>query len=452
MQRAASVPVPVSTGPIVFAADLGILPGQDNRAAFNAIPAGTRVQLAAGTYELVTPTDAHLRTVWTMQPGIELVGAGQALTTLRFVGHTGTYDWRGIQGAPGAWIHELTIDTTALVVDVAGEQRHAFRVDGNGSTVPIRIDHVTCRHYAGGDCFQFVGYAPVSPSFLDRRIWNVTLHDLDCTSHRSVVAVHSGLNCYEFYRIVGRAWDQVFDFEGSGDTFDGDIHDCTILVGAGQQSSSGADLNALTRLHFHHNTLELGIQIYWCWDCEFDHNTIVQTIPNNAAVVAVLAGDGLRFHDEKWTRNANMINGPVFSATQHGSVPIRDVLISDSVLTQHMSWTGINCVGVQGFALDHVDVVIDGPGPARIGMNVENVRSGSTIVTVSGDIEVSFSRFVSTVPLYAAVTIGAGVGAVDVHDTVADTATRGLTCGAGAGPVTYTSNDMPAAIYAAVPH
>jgi len=442
------IPVPAPVGPLVPAADLGILPGQDNRAAFNALAAGTRVQLAAGTYELVTPEVATTRTVWTMAPNIELVGAGQGLTTLAFTGHTGAYNWRGIQGAPGAWIHELTIDTTALIVDVAGEQRHAFRVDGDGSTVPIRIDHVTCRHFAGGDCFQFVGYAPVTPTYIDRRIWNVTLHDLDCTSHRSVVAVHSGLNNFDFYRITGRAWDQVFDFEGSGDTFDGEIHDCTILVADGQQSSIGADLNALTRLHFHHNTsIGLGIQVYWCWDCEFDHNVIVQAFPNNAAVVAVLAGERLRFHDETYTREANMIGAPVFSAIQHGSVPIRDLQITDSTLTQRMSWTGINLVGVQGFALEHVELTIDGPAPARIGLNVENLKSGSTVVTVSGDIGVAFSRFTSSVvPFYAPVTVGAGVGPVDVHNTVVVNTTRGMTSGAGSGPLTYYENTMPAPV------
>ena len=428
------------TGSCTPAADLGILPGQDNRAAFAAIPSGTCIQLEAGTYELATPNDAHMRTVWTMAPNVELNGAGQGLTTLSFTGHTGAYDWRGIQGAPGAWLHNLTIDTTALVVDVAGDQRHAMRWDGNGATTPIQIDHVTCRHFAGGDCFQFVGYDNATP---DRRLWNVTIHDVDCTSHRSCIAVHSGLRTFEFYDITGRAWDQVFDFEGSGDIFDGNIHDNTILVADGQQSSIGADLNALTRLRFHHNKMDLGLQVYYCWGCEFDHNVVTQTIPNNAATVSVIAGDGIAFHDETYTRNAGVINGPVFSAVQHGSVPIRNISIRDSLFTQHMSWTGINLVGVQGFALDHSALSIDGQGPARIGLNVENLKSGSTVITQSGDISVAFSRFTSAVAFYAPITVGTGVGAVSVTNTTVVNTTRGMVCGAGAGPVSYSSNVMP---------
>lgn len=427
------------TANCIPAADIGILVGQDNRAAFATIPAGSCVQLGAGTYDLATPNDAHMRTVWTMAPDVELVGAGQALTTLTFSGHTAQYDWRGIQGAPGAWLHGLTIDTTALVVDVPGDQRHAVRWDGNGSTTPIKIEHVTCRHFAGGDCFQFVGYDNATP---DRRLWNVTIHDVDCTSHRSCIAVHSGLHTFELYNIVGRAWDQVFDFEGSGDIFDGNIHDNAVLVSDGQQSSIGADLNALTRLHFHHNKLDLGIQVYYCWDCEIDHNTITQTVPNNAATVSVIAGDGIRFHDENWTRNAGMVNGPVFSAVQHGSVPIRNISIKDSALTQHMSWTGINLVGVQGFALEHSSLLIDGQGPARIGLNVENLKSGSTLVTQSGDISVSYSSFTSAVPFYSPITVGAGVGAVTVRNTTVVNSTRGMVCGTGAGPITYYDNTM----------
>lgn len=424
------------------AADLGILPGQDNRAAFNAIAASSCVQLGAGTYELATPNDAHMRTVWTMAPDVELVGAGQALTTLTFSGHTAQYDWRGIQGAPGAWLHGFTIDTTALVVDVPGDQRHAVRWDGNSSTHPIRIEHVTCRHFAGGDCFQFVGYDPVAPNFIDRRIWNVSIYDVDLTSHRSGIAVHSGLHSAEFSNVTCRAWDQCFDFEGSGDIFDVNIHDSTVLVAEGQQSSIGADLNALTRLHFHHNRLDLGIQVYYCWDCEIDHNTITQTVPNNAATVSVIAGDGIRFHDETWTRNADMVNGPVFSAAQHGSIQIRNISIQDSTLTQHMSWTGLNLVGVQGFALSHSSVAIDGQGPARIGLNVENLKSGSTIVTQSIDVSVSYSKFTSAVPFYAPITVGAGVGAVTVQNTTVVNSTRGMVCGAGAGPITYYDNAM----------
>lgn len=421
------------------AADLGILPGQDNRAAFNAIAASSCVQLGAGTYELATPNDAHMRTVWTMAPDVELVGAGQALTTLTFSGHTAQYDWRGIQGAPGAWIHGLTIDTTALVVDVAGDQRHAVRWDGNGSTHPILVDHVTCKHFAGGDCFQFVGYDNATP---DRRLWNVTIHDVDCTSHRSCIAVHSGLHTFEIYNLVGRAWDQVFDFEGSGDIFDGNIHDNTVLVADGQQSSIGADLNALTRLHFHHNKMDLGIQVYYCWDCEIDHNTITQTVPNNAATVSVIAGDGIYFHDETWKRNANMINGPVFSAVQHGSVPIRRLRFADVVATNDMSWTGLNFVGVQGADLYHVTLSLTGQGPARIGLNVENLKSGSTVLTQSSDISVSYSKFTSAVAFYAPITVGAGVGAVTVQNTTVVNSTRGMVCGAGAGPITYYDNTM----------
>ena len=431
------------TGTCTAAADLGILPGQDNRAAFQAIPANACVQLTAGSYELATPNDAHMRTVWTMQPGVELVGAGQGLTTLAFTGHTAQYDWRGIQGAPGVWLHNLTIDTTALAVDVAGEQRHAVRWDGNGSLDPIKVDHVTCKHFAGGDCFQFVGYAPVAPANIDRRIWYVTIHDVDCTSHRSCIAVHSGLNNFEFYNVVGRAWDQVFDFEGSGDIFDGNIHDNTILVADGQQSSIGADLNALTYLHFHHNRMDLGLQIYYCWTCEFDHNVVTQTVPNNAATVSVIAGDDIWFHDEHYTRNAGMINGPVFSAVQHGSVPIRTLRCTDCVFDQNMSWTGINLVGVQGFVLDHSTVNITGQGPARIGMNVENLKSGTAVISQATDIAVSWSRFTSAVAFYAPITTGPGVGAVTVHDTTVVNSTRGMICGTGTGPITYSDNLMP---------
>lgn len=428
------------------AADLGILPGRDNRAAFAAIPTDSCVQLAAGTYELATIAPTRATTVWTMPPNVQLVGTGPGQTVLSFTGETGIYDWRGIQLAPGAWIHELSLDSTALVAAPGNDQRHMVRMDGNGSTAPVTLDHLTCMHFAGGDCFQFVGYSPAPPTNVDRRIWNVRIHDIEATSHRSVIAVHSGLNNYEFYNIIGRATDQVFDFEGSGDTFDGNIHDNVILLADGQQSSIGADINSLTRLHYHHNTSpQLGMQIYYCWNCEFDHNVIVQAVPNNAATVAVIAADGIWFHDETYVRNAGMINGPVFSATTHGSVPTHNIRITDSELTQHMSWTGVNLVGVQGFTAEHLTYTTDGTGPARIAINAESIISGGVVRVQTSDITVRYSKLTSAAqPFYAAITIGAGVGAVSVLDNTVVNATRGMTCGNGAGPMTYANNVMPA--------
>ncbi len=321
-----------------------------------------------------------------------------------------------------------------------------MRMDGNGSTVPTTIDHVSCAHFAGGDCIQIVGYSPVAPTNIDRRVWNLTIHDVDLNSHRSGIAVHSGLNTFEFYNVSCRAWDQCFDFEGSGDTFDGNIHDNAILAAVGQQSSIGADINALTRLHYHHNRSEsLGMQIYYCWSCEFDHNVITQAVPNNAATVSVLAGDGIWLHDETYTRNAGMINAPVFSATRQGSLPIKGIRLTDSTLTQHMSWTGINLVGVQGFTADHLNYTTDGSGPARIGINAESVISGGVVKTQTSDINVRFSRLTSTAqPFYAAITIGVGVGPVTVTDNTVVNATRGMVCGNGAGPFVYEGNLMPA--------
>lgn len=443
----ASVGISALSAPCVNGADLTppILPGQDSRAAFAAIAADSCVQLAAGRYELVSPAPVltYPTVVWTMPANVQLIGAGSGATILAFTGDLGANAWYGIRLAPGAWIHDLALvdETTATSPN---EQRHMIRMDGSGSTVGVTLDHIACTHFAGGDCVQLVGYAPVAPTFVDRRIWNVTVHDIDCTSHRSCIAVHSGVNSFEFYNVVGRAWDQVFDFEGGGDIFDGNIHDNVIQAATGQQSSIGADINNLTRLHFHHNTMALGYQVFGCATCEFDHNVVTQSVPSNSAVVYVLAGDNVWFHDEAWTRPAAVNNAPVFAAIKHGSAPIQNMRITDSTLTQHMSWTGVNLVGVDGFTLDHSSVSIDGQGPARIGLNVENLKSGQTVVTQSANINVSFSRFVSAVAFYAAITVGAGVGAVSVTDNIVTNATRGMVCGAGSGPFTYESNTMPA--------
>lgn len=430
--------------------------GLDDRAAIQAQCACGLVDLRGrpGRYDVITPAQPRAIAVLTMPPGgCEVVGDGEAVTSIMFGGHTGAIlqDWRGWQVASGAKVHGLAVTSNALVVDNQNEQTHLFRMDGegvrldaNGKQLATTFIHLRCDHLGGGDCLQVACYDPIAPLFIDRRCFALELGYITGTASRSIVAVHSGLHGCNFHHFSASARDQIFDFEGSGGTTDCEIHHNTALVAAIQQSSIFADINNLTRLHFHHNTSAfLGVQIYGCTDCEFDHDVITQAVPNSAAVVAVLAANGLRFHDEIWTRNQTLVNAPVLSIARHGSAVPTDLLFDNVKLYQHASWTGANVVGANGVTFDHVTYVFDGGAPARIALNAEAAISRGVMIYPTTNIVVRDSTFTSAAaPLYAGITIGATVGPVTVTDTTIGNATRSMTCGAGAGPTTYADDTM----------
>lgn len=406
------------------------------------------VKLGPGTYNITTPAVPRSTAVINMPAGSRLEGAGLQ-TYLNFSGDPMGRDWRGIQLGSNTKIRGMVISGAGLT-GLTGEQTHVMRADGPVSG--IEIDHITIDHPVvpgtkRGDCIQFVGYPPTETS-PDKRIRDVQVHHVNFVRcARSAIQVHSGLHDFSFTEnIFSGTSDQDLDFEGTGDIVNGEIADNTFTIPAYGESALAVSIVASEKIHFHHNRLEgRGMDIYGCHGCEFDHNSVIQTLPNvMAAVTLRKASHTVLFHDEKYERAAVAGPGHVLSVMHKTSAP-DNVSIQDSTFTQRSDGLMIYGWGIVGLSITHNKLVYAGTNQNAIGI-VINGSAGdsgirSTDLVVSNNLlEGSLLWLLSISGSYQ------GVGTLSMVNNLAASAKGGLSCsnvttqGTITGPIVYNQN------------
>lgn len=418
--------------------------------------------LPAGAFLIATPAAPRARVMLSVARPIS--GAGAA-TILTFVGDGGGLDWVGLEILQGASLAHLGFDTSGLTD--TDEQAHAIRGDGPlmgdyspGHPATIgRFTELTVHNpiNAGGsprkgDCFQLVGYDATAGT-PDRAVTGVEVDHLDLEQcARSGVGLPGGLHDSAIHDInCIDVNDQCVDTEpgggGSADVEMYGIRDAPVRSGV---SSFGIQIDSISRLDFHDNTLQgRAIAIQDCDTCRFHGDVVDLSYPlsNYGAIDAMKDCHNLEITGESLTREAAATAGPVLRLAQNASGAPSDVTVSGgTTLVQHSAMSVLTSTGVSGLVVSHVALSYDAAGTSYGidvvgGGGVAGIRSSAAIsdVIVAGKV----SATVRVSGSYA------GDGPVSLTRVTAPTATQGLRCenitaAAGiAGPINYRGNAMP---------
>lgn len=459
--------------PCAPARTFGAIPGDglDDRVALQAALdacLSTEIKLEDGLYNVVTPNPrpAGMYAMLTMRPGTTLSGRN-ALTTIRFTGDNNRKDWRGIQYASNATVQGIRLESD-FVPGSTVEQTHLASIVG--PLTGAKFLHNVCSHpqngSKSGDCLQIVCYPPVN-GLPDKRCFDIEFgYNVVERSGRSGIAFHSGLNgtldpltghmtTRFHHNTFNCVSDQDVDGEGTGYTIGVEIDHNVFGYGTtcGNESALAVQLQGAQNVWLHDNVSEgRGFELLGCDQCRLSDNKITQKAVGDGSFPVRLrnVSNNVVFDSETYTRDALAGVGPVITISAKDAAP-RDITISNSKLIQHATGTLVTAVGIQGLALNHVQLEYDGTARQADGVNAigsgqqgcpSGIRADRTKLT---DVVANglFRAVLSTTGSYC------GAGSFELQRVASFGSLQGLRCenvtsGAGVlGPVVYLDNALP---------
>ncbi len=413
-----------------------------DREALQAALLVGEVQLEAGVHVIDMPpaVGGRPRPYTALNVGASrLRGAGQGLTTLRFVGDAQQRDLYCLSLTTGE-ISDLTIET--VEVTNTCEQTHAIHVMGPAG--PTTIQRVTFDHPARatrcGDGIRVLGYE--ASIVVDVLVEDCTF--LRCA--RSGVASHSGAHGLTIRRCkfvdVG---DQDIDGEGTGFHRDWVITGNEFRLGLAPQGDYAIQLHKIDGVQIFGNGFwGRGVYALSGNNVEIYDNTIIRTTAASGvgAIQVDKASAGISIRENTIVRMASAGIGHVIQFMQRDVSAPSAVHIHHNTIIQRASGDVIYAIGTLGLDFAR-NTVIGNSGD--YGLHLQ----GSPTTKVSG-VHVVDNAWLGPMAGCVGINAGyAGCGDVTLAANNAFGPVRGLHVGnwnASTGPISSAGNHWPAAV------